>query len=51
MKNLWKTIKEIINVKTKNDVLINSLLINETVTANAKLIVNHFNTFFYKCCC
>ena len=51
MKNLWKTIKEIINVKTKNDVLINSLLINETATTNAKLIVNHFNTFFYKCCC
>ena len=51
MKNLWKTIKELINVKTKNDVLINSLLINETVTTNAKLIVNHFNTFFYKCCC
>ena len=51
MKTLWKTIKEIINVKTKNDVLINSLLISEAVTTNAKLIVNHFNTFFYKCCC
>ena len=51
MKTLWKTIKEIINVKTKNDALINSLLISEAVTTNAKLIVNHFNTFFYKCCC
>ena len=42
----WKTIKEIINVKTKNDVPINSLLIGETITTNAKLIANHFNTFF-----
>ena len=46
MKTVWKTIKEIINVKTKNDVPINSLLIGETITANAKLIANHFNTFF-----
>ena len=46
MKTVWKTIKEIINVKTKNDVPINSLLIGETITTNAKLIANHFNTFF-----
>ena len=45
LKTKWKTIKEIINVKTKNDVPINSLLIGETITANAKLIANHFNTF------
>ena len=47
MKNVWKTlkeIKEIINVKN-NDVPINSLLIGETITTNAKLIANHFNTF------
>ena len=42
----WKTIKEVINVKTKNDKPINSLLIGETITANTKLIANHFNTFF-----
>ena len=41
MNTAWKTIKEIIN-----DVPINSLLIGETITANAKLIANHFNTFF-----
>ena len=46
LKTVWKTIKEIINVKTKNDVPINSLLIGETITTNAKLIANHFNTFF-----
>ena len=46
MKTVWKTIKEIINVKNSNDVPINSLLIGETITANAKLIANHFNTFF-----
>ena len=46
MKTVRKTIKEIINVKTKNDVPINSLLIGETITTNAKLIANHFNTFF-----
>ena len=46
MKTVWKTIKEIINVKTKNDVPINSLLIGETITTNTKLIANHFNTFF-----
>ena len=40
---VWKTIKEIINAKTKNDLPINSLLIGET---NAKPIANHFNTFF-----
>ena len=44
LKIVRKTIKEIINVKTKNDVPINSLLIGETITANAKLIANHFNT-------
>ena len=50
MKTIWKTIKEIITVKTNaktvNDVQINSLLIGETITTNAKLIATHFNTFF-----
>ena len=46
MKTVWKTIKEIINVKKSNDVPINSLLIGETITTNAKLIANYFNTFF-----
>ena len=45
LKTIWKTIKEIINVKN-NDVPINSLLIGETITTFAKLIANHFNTFF-----
>ena len=49
MKTIWKTIKEIITVKTNaktvNDVQINSLLIGETITTNAKLIATHFNTF------
>ena len=43
--------KQIINVKTKNDVSINSLLVDETMSTNTKLIVNHFNIFFCKCCC
>ena len=34
------------NVKSKNDVPINSLLIGETTTTNAKLTANYFNTFF-----
>ena len=38
------------NVKNSNDVPINSLLLAETITTNAKLIANDFNTFF-KCCC
>ena len=46
MKTVWKTIKEIINVKYSNDVPINSLIIDETITTNAKLIANYFNTFF-----
>ena len=46
MKTVWKTIKEIINVKNSNDVPINSLLIGETIATNTKLIANHFNTFF-----
>ena len=46
LKAVWKTIKEIINVKNKSDVPINNLLIGETLTTNAKLIANHFNTFF-----
>ena len=46
MKTVWKTIKKIINVKNINDAPINSLLIGETVTTNAKLMANHFNTFF-----
>ena len=46
MKTIWKIIKEIINVKSKSDVSINSLLISGTITTNAKLIANYFNTFF-----
>ena len=46
MKTVRKTVKEIINVKNSNDVPINSLLIGETITTNAKFIANHFNTFF-----
>ena len=34
-----------------NDVTVNSLLIGEAITTNAKLIADHSNTFFYKCCC
>ena len=45
-KTVWKTIKEIIKVKNSNDVPINSLLIGETITTNAKLIANHSNIFF-----
>ena len=45
LKTVWKTITEIINVKNSNDVPINSLLIGEIITINAKLIANHFNTF------
>ena len=45
LKTIWKTIKEIINVKN-NDVPINSLLIGETIITFAKLIANHLNTFF-----
>ena len=46
LKIVWKTVKEIINVKNNNDVPINSLLIGETITTNTILIANHFNTFF-----
>ena len=46
MKTAWKTIQGIINVKNSNVVPINSLLTGETITASAKLIANHFNTFF-----
>ena len=46
LKTVWKTIKEVINVKNNNDVAINSLLIGKTITANDKLMANHFNTFF-----
>ena len=45
-KTISKTVKEIINVKNSKDVPVDSLLIGETVTTNAKLIANHFNTFF-----
>ena len=45
MKTVWETITEIINVKNNNDVPINSLIIGETITTNAKLIPNHFNNF------
>ena len=46
MKTVWKTIKGIVNVENCNDVPINSLLVGETITANAKLIASRFNTFF-----
>ena len=46
MNTVCKIIKEIINVKTNNDVTINSLIIGEAITTNAKLIGNHINTFF-----
>ena len=41
MKTVWKTIKEIINVKNNNDVPINSLLIGGTITINAKVIADY----------
>ena len=37
LKTVSKTIKEIINIKSKNDVPINSLLIGKITTTNAKL--------------
>ena len=46
MKIVWKTIQDVLNVKSKNDMPINSLLIDETKTENAKMIANHFNTSF-----
>ena len=46
LKTVWKTVQETINVKTKNDVPIHSLLTGKTITTNAKLIANHLNTFF-----
>ena len=46
METIWKSIRELINVENRNDVPINNLLIGETITASAKLIANHFNTFF-----
>ena len=45
MKIIWKTIKEIINIKNNIDVPINCSLIGESTATNAKLIANHFNTF------
>ena len=41
-----KTIKVIANTKTNSDMFINSLLTGEPITANAKLIADHFDTFF-----
>ena len=32
--------------KNQNDVSVNSLLVDETMSTNTKLIVNHFNIFF-----
>ena len=46
MKIAWKTIQDVLNVKSKNDMPINSLLSDETTTTNAKIIANHFNTSF-----
>ena len=46
MQTVWKTIKKIINVKSNNDVRINSLLIGETITTIAKFIANRSNNCF-----
>ena len=43
---VWKTVKEIINTNNNNSVSINSLLIGEAIITNAKLIANHFSTFY-----
>ena len=43
LKSVWKTIKEIINLKSTSDVSRNNSLIGQTVTTNAKLIGNNFN--------
>ena len=45
MKTVWKTIKEIKNIRNSNGVPINSLPIGGTLKTNAKLIANHLNTF------
>ena len=46
MKNVLKTIKEILNAKSNSDVPINNLLIAETITRNAKLFADQFNNLF-----
>ena len=43
MKTVWKTNKEIINIKSNSDVSRNNSLLGQTITTNAKLIENNFN--------
>ena len=45
---VWKANTEIINAKSTNDVPINSQLIGEIITTNAKRIANHFNISLMK---
>ena len=43
---VWQTIKGIINMKSKSDQSISSLLIDNQLITSAKPISNHFNSFF-----
>lgn len=46
MKNFWKIIKEVINIRSRNMFSFTSLMINSTVTTNERQIAEHFNKCF-----
>ena len=46
LKNTWKGIKEIINIKNKNKGQINAMSINNEICNDPLQIANHFNNYF-----
>ena len=46
IKTVWKTVKELITIKQRNDLPLTTLQIGKKIETDAEEIVNHFNGYF-----
>ena len=46
IKTVWKTIRELITIKQKNDLPLTTLQIDKKIETDAEEIANHFNDYF-----
>ena len=46
IKTVWKTVKELINIKQRTDLSLTTLQIGKKIETDAKEIANHFNGYF-----
>ena len=46
VKTVWKTVKELITIKQKNDLPLTTFQVGKKIETNVKEIANHFNNYF-----